>query len=69
MFCIFFASGEIRNLADAQRSDREAFARFFNACLNNGVYFAPSQFETGFISLAHTEEDIEKTAEIAARAL
>ena len=69
MFCLFFTPGPVNNLADAQISDRAAFARYFHACLNAGVYFAPSQFETGFISLAHTEADIEKTARIAAAAL
>ena len=69
MFCLFFTPGPVANLADAQRSDRAAFARYFHACLDAGVYFAPSQFETGFISLAHTEADIEKTARIAAAAL
>jgi len=69
MFCLFFTPGPVTNLADAQRSDRAAFARYFHACLDAGVYFAPSQFETGFISLAHTEADIEKTARIAAAAL
>ena len=69
MFCLFFAGGPIHNLADAQRSDRAAFARYFHACLEQGVYFAPSQFETGFLSLAHSEADLEKTARIAAEAL
>src|SRR4029453_13618329 len=61
MFCLFFTSGEVWNLADAQRSDRAAFAKFFHACRARGVYFAPSQFEAGFISLAHTEDDLEQT--------
>ena len=69
MFCLFFRDGEIFNLADAQRSDRAAFVKFFHACLEGGVYFAPSQFETGFLSLAHTEADLARTAEVAARAL
>jgi glutamate-1-semialdehyde 2,1-aminomutase len=69
MFCLFFTNGEVRNLADAQRSDRAAFARFFHACRENGVYFAPSQFETGFISLAHTADDMARTAEVVAAAL
>lgn len=69
MFCLFFTGGEIRNLADAQRSNRAAFAKFFHACLDSGVYFAPSQFETGFLSLAHTPEDLEKTAAVTERAL
>jgi len=69
MFCLFFTSDPVRNLADAQRSDRAAFARFFHACLEGGVYLAPSQFETGFISLAHTESDLEQTARVMAGAL
>ncbi|MGA3170230.1 MAG: glutamate-1-semialdehyde 2,1-aminomutase [Chthoniobacteraceae bacterium] len=69
MFCLFFTGGPVTNLADAQRSDRQAFARFFHACLDCGVYLAPSQFETGFISLAHTPEDIERTVRIMAEAL
>lgn len=69
MFCTYFMGGEIWNLDDAQGSDKAAFARFFHACLERGVYFAPSQFEAGFISVAHTVEDIEKTGEIAVAAL
>jgi glutamate-1-semialdehyde 2,1-aminomutase len=69
MFCLYFTSGEVWNLDDAQRSDRAAFARYFHACLDAGVYFAPSQFEAGFLSLAHSPEDIAKTAEVVAAAL
>lgn len=69
MFCLYFCEGPVRNLADAQRSDREKFARYFHACLERGVYFAPSQFEAGFLSLAHTSEDIAETARVAAEAL
>jgi glutamate-1-semialdehyde 2,1-aminomutase len=69
MFCLYFMRGEIWNLADAQQSDKAAFARFFHGCLERGVYFAPSQFEAGFLSLAHTEDDITRTADIAADVL
>jgi glutamate-1-semialdehyde 2,1-aminomutase len=69
MFCLYFTNGEVWNLADAQRSDKSAFARFFHGCLERGVYFAPSQFEAGFLSLAHTESDIAQTADIAADVL
>ena len=62
MFCLFFASGPIVDLAGAQRSDLKMFAKYFHACLQRGVYFAPSQFETGFLSIAHTAGDIERTA-------
>ncbi|HWL52889.1 MAG TPA: glutamate-1-semialdehyde 2,1-aminomutase [Chthoniobacteraceae bacterium] len=69
MFCLFFTGGEVRNLDDARRSDTDAFARYFRHALDNGVYFAPSQFEAGFISLAHTEADIAQTAKVTAQAL
>src|SRR5881392_1948005 len=69
MFCLFFASGPIVDLATAQQSDLKMFAKFFHACLKRGVYFEPSQFETGFISTAHTLEDIERTAEVMREAL
>ena len=69
MFCLYFTDGEVHNLADAQRSDRERFARYFHACLDAGIYFAPSQFEAGFLSLAHTSADLARTAEVAVRAL
>ena len=64
MFCLFFARGAIVDLAGAKRSDLKMFGRFFHACLDRGVYFAPSQFESGFISTAHTPDDISRTAEV-----
>jgi glutamate-1-semialdehyde 2,1-aminomutase len=69
MFCLYFMSGEVWNLSDAQRSDKAAFGRYFHACLEAGVYFAPSQFEAGFVSLAHTADDLAKTADVVAKAL
>ncbi len=69
MFCLFFTEKEVHNLQDAKTSDLVAFRKFFHHCLDNGVYFAPSQFETGFISLAHDEADMARTAEVAAEAL
>lgn len=69
MFCLFFTDKEVRNLADAKTADLAAFRKFFHHCLEHGVYFAPSQFETGFISMAHGREDLERTAEVAAEAL
>jgi glutamate-1-semialdehyde 2,1-aminomutase len=69
MFCLFFASGPVVDLATAQQSDLKMFAKFFHACLKRGVYFAPSQFETGFISTAHTLEEIERTAAVMREAL
>jgi glutamate-1-semialdehyde 2,1-aminomutase len=69
MFCLFFTEEPVRNLEEAKKSDTAAFARFFHHCLDRGVYFAPSQFETGFISTAHTAADIARSAEVAEEAL
>jgi glutamate-1-semialdehyde 2,1-aminomutase len=69
MFCLFFTTEPVTDLASAKRSDPEKFARFFKACLDRGVYFAPSQFETGFVSTAHTTDDIERTAKVVREAL
>jgi glutamate-1-semialdehyde 2,1-aminomutase len=69
MFCLFFASGPIIDLAGARRSDLKMFTRFFHACLKRGVCFAPSQFETGFISIAHTPEDMERTGAVMREAI
>ena len=67
MFCIYFASQPVHNLFDAMKSDRRRFAKFFHGMLAAGFYFAPSQFEAGFISLAHTGADIEKTIKTAVK--
>jgi len=69
MFCLFFTAGPVTDLASARRSDLESFAKFFNHCLEAGVYFAPSQFETGFISTAHQPSQIETTARVVCHAL
>ena len=69
MFCLFFTTERVDNLRDAQTCDREKFARFFRHCLDEGVYFAPSQFETGFISTAHTGDDITRTATVVREGL
>ena len=69
MFCGYFASGPIWNLADAMKSDRERFKKFFHGMLDAGVYLAPSQFESGFISVAHKPADIETTVKAAAKVM
>jgi len=69
LFCLFFAAGPIVDLEGAQRSDLKMFARFFHGCLQGGIFFAPSQFETGFISVAHTTEDMERSAVAVRHAL
>jgi glutamate-1-semialdehyde 2,1-aminomutase len=69
MFCAYFTSQPVHNLADAMSCDRTRFSRYFHGMLERGIYFAPSQFEAGFLSLAHTEEQIRKTIEAAAEVL
>jgi glutamate-1-semialdehyde 2,1-aminomutase len=69
MFCGYFTDKPVHNLADAMQSDRTRFAKYFHGMLNEGIYLAPSQFEAGFISAAHTTEDIDKTVKAAAKAM
>ncbi|MBI5772467.1 MAG: glutamate-1-semialdehyde 2,1-aminomutase [Verrucomicrobia bacterium] len=69
MFCGYFTGGPVHNLADAMKSDRERFKKFFHGMLEAGVYLAPSQFEAGFLSTAHGEADIEKTVNAAAKVM
>ena len=64
MFCLFFTNSPVVDLDSARLSDTQRFAKFFHACLEGGIYFAPSQFETNFISTAHSASDIEETAKI-----
>jgi glutamate-1-semialdehyde 2,1-aminomutase len=65
MFGLFFTSGPVHNYEDAKKSDTAKFGRFHRGMLERGVYLAPSQFEAGFTSFAHTEEDIEQTLAVA----
>jgi glutamate-1-semialdehyde 2,1-aminomutase len=69
MFCAYFTVGPVWNLADAMKSDRARFANFFHGMLAKGIYLAPSQFESGFISTAHSKTDIEKTVSAVAKVL
>ena len=69
LFCTFFTDREVVDYASAKTSDTKRYARFFHAMLERGVYLAPSQFEVGFLSLAHTESDIEETLRAAAEAV
>jgi len=61
MFCAFFSSTPVTDWNSASCCDTKAFARYFKAMLNEGIYLAPSQFETAFVSAAHTEQEIEAT--------
>jgi glutamate-1-semialdehyde 2,1-aminomutase len=65
MFGIFFTPGPVHNYEDAKASDLNKFSRFHRGMLEQGVYLAPSQFEAGFTSLAHTDTEIERTLEAA----
>ena len=61
MFGFFFTEGPVHNYEDAKKSDLVKFSRFHRGMLERGIYLAPSQFEAGFTSLAHTQEDIDQT--------
>ncbi len=65
----FFTDGPVTDLASAKRSDAALYGRFFHAMLDRGFYFAPSQFEAGFLSLDHTEAEIDRTVAAADDAL
>jgi glutamate-1-semialdehyde 2,1-aminomutase len=65
MFGLFFTAGPVHNYEDAKNSDTAKFGRFHRGMLERGIYLAPSQFEAGFTSCAHTEEDIEQTLAVA----
>lgn len=68
LFCAFFTDREVIDYGSAKTSDTKRYAKFFHEMLSRGVYLAPSQFEVGFVSLAHTEEDIEQTVRAAKEA-
>ena len=68
MFCMFFTDQQVYNYEDAKTSDTAKFAKFHRGMLEHGVYLAPSQFEAGFTSLAHTDADVAATL-AAARAV
>ncbi|GIX46846.1 MAG: hypothetical protein KatS3mg131_1057 [Candidatus Tectimicrobiota bacterium] len=69
LFTLFFSAKPVHNFEDAQGCDLNAFRRYFAAMLRAGIYLAPSQFEAGFLSTAHTDEDIETTVRALDQAL
>lgn len=69
MFTLFFTPGPVTDWPSAAASDGERFNRFFHAMLEGGIYLAPSPYEAGFLSTAHTESDLDRTVETAAGAL
>ena len=69
MFCIFFTREEVFDLESAKVSAKgESFKQFFQYCLDNGVFMAPSPYETGFISMAHAQEDIDRSVQVIGEA-
>jgi len=68
MFCAFFTRGEVHDWSTAAACDTGAFARYFRAMLEQGIYLAPSQFETAFVSISHTDDDLERTIAAASNA-
>ena len=69
MITLFFHDGPVRNFRDAAQSDTKRFARWHAGLLERGIYWPPSQFEAAFLSLAHTDADIDATVDAAAGAL
>lgn len=67
MFCSFFTDKPVYDYASAKLSDTKRYAKYFHLMLDSGIYFAPSQFEAGFVSAAHNEADIEKTIKASYR--
>jgi glutamate-1-semialdehyde 2,1-aminomutase len=61
LFTLFFSKKQVKDYRQAKRCDLKTFARYFRAMLKGGIYIPPSQFETNFVSMAHTRKDIEKT--------
>jgi glutamate-1-semialdehyde 2,1-aminomutase len=68
MFGLYFAAAVPDTFDAVMACDKERFNRFFHAMLDAGVYFAPSAFEAGFVSAAHTAADIATTVELAGQA-
>jgi len=66
---VFFASHPVKNYEDARKADHTRYASFFHGLLDRGVYFAPSGYETLFPSLAHTDDDIDRTITAAAESV
>ena len=69
MLGLFFTGQAVTNFADAKTSDLSLFAKYYKGMLNRGVYLAPSQFESLFVSAAHDLEQIDQTIEAAAAVL
>lgn len=64
MFQLFFGTESVRNYGEAMKGDTTLFQKFFEYCLKNGIYIPPSMYETNFVSFAHTEEDLDRFADV-----
>ncbi len=67
MFCTYFQAEEVFNFSDVTPEAPQIFSRFFRSMLDEGINIAPSQYESGFMSIAHSQEDLDKTIEAASK--
>ena len=64
MFCLYFLDEDIINVDTVTKQDFDIFKKLFWSCLKEGIYLAPSPYETGFLSMAHTNDDIDETLDV-----
>lgn len=69
MFCLYFRDADVVNVDDVTQQDFNIFKKFFWSCLDEGIYLAPSPYETGFLSMAHTHADLDETLEVIDKAV
>lgn len=69
MFCLYFRDADVVNVDDVTQQDFGIFKKFFWSCLDEGIYLAPSPYETGFLSMAHTHADLDETLEVIEKAV
>ena len=69
MGTLFFTPGPVTNFAQAKKSDTAAYARYFHAALERGVFLAPAQYEAMFLSMAHSDADLRRTAKLLGESL
>ena len=69
LISVFFNPERVDNMEIAMRSSKQMYKKFFYSCLEGGVYIAPSPFEIAFVSAAHTQEDLDFTAEVFTKAI
>ena len=69
MMGLYFTGKKVRNYEDAKTSDLNMFSKYYRGMLEKGIYLAPSQFEAGFMSAAHTDDDIKATLKVVEEVL